>query len=100
MNHGASSDWQFLLAMACQLEINPIQPVVSQIDKGRENQRLKSEKQCKPETALELSLWRTCFQRTTTDPRGWSPVRFGLLTLLQQCIRATPGLLPQTEPSL
>ena len=49
--------------MACQLEMIPTQPVVSQIDKGRENQRLRSEKQREFANVLEPSLRRRGFQK-------------------------------------
>jgi hypothetical protein len=59
----ATSVWQAILAMARQWKINPTQPVLSQIDKGRENQRLKSEKQIiKPTIVLLRSLRRSCLQ--------------------------------------
>jgi hypothetical protein len=41
----AFSIWQTVFEMACQWKIKPTRPVVSQIDRGRENQRLKSVKQ-------------------------------------------------------
>ena len=61
---------RLILAMACQWKINPTQPVLSQIDKGRENQRLKSEKQIiQPATALLRSLRRSCLRNLAGDPR-------------------------------
>jgi hypothetical protein len=63
MSPAATSVWQALLAIACQWKINPTQPVLSQIDKGRENHRLKSEKQfIQQATALLRSLTRSCLR--------------------------------------
>jgi hypothetical protein len=63
MSPDGTSTWQAVLAMACQWKINPTQPVLSQIDKGRENQRLKSEKQIiKRASTLLRSFRHSCLR--------------------------------------
>ena len=66
---GIFSIWQAIFEIACQWKIKPTQPVVSQIDRGRENQRLKSVKQSiiLPIAPLR-SLSRNCSIRPEPGP--------------------------------
>lgn len=60
---GWLSIWQAIFEIACQWKTRPIQPLLSQIDRGRENQRLKSVIQAVIlATAMPLSLGGNCFR--------------------------------------